>query len=271
MAPISENKRKTVAVIVPWYKPELTPAEEISLRHLRHYLAAYDKFLVTPRSLKIYQPDFEIRQFKDEYFRSVLAYNRLVLADHFYKTFADYKYILLYQLDALVFSDQLLDWCEKDFDYIGAPWLRNVNVPEAGFSNVGNGGFSLRKVETMLKVLNSRGIVIDPKDYWAEYQSVHSRFKQLRNLHRKYLKKLSFFSNVRWYARHPHDMEDIFWSNIAQRLYPPFKIAPIKEGLRFSFEQAPRYCFEQNNFKLPFGCHSWEKYDRDFWAPYLLR
>ena len=267
----SENKRGIVAVVVPAYKTYLTPDEEISLRHLRHFLGGYDKYLVGPRSLDFALSDFQIRRFKDKYFASVLDYNKLVLSPHFYKTFLDYKYILVYQLDALVFSDQLTQWCEKDFDYIGAPWLKRMDVAEEGFSNVGNGGFSLRKVDSFLKVLSSPGIVVDPAAYWDEFCANNSRLTQLVNLHKKYLKRLALFGGVKWYSRHPHDMEDIFWSNIAPRLYPDFRIATVDEALKFSFESAPRYCFEQNNYKLPFGCHSWEKYDRDFWEDYLLR
>jgi hypothetical protein len=33
---------------------------------------------------------------------------------------------------------------------------------------------------------------------------------------------------------------------------------------------APRFCFEQNDMRLPSGCHAWPKYDRKFWEPYLL-
>lgn len=266
----SNQKQKTVAIVVPWYKERLTVDEEISLRHVQHYLGSYDKYLVTPGSLKIELPDFEVRTFSDEYFRSVLAYNKLMLAPRFYKTFNNYRYILLYQLDALVFSDQLMEWCATELDYIGAPWLKNMDVPEEGFSNVGNGGFSLRKVDSMLKVLSSPGIVTDASAYWVEYRANHSRLNQIFSLHKKYMKKLSYFSGVRWYSRHPHDMEDIFWANIAPKLYPDFKIASVEQALKFSFESGPRYCFEQNGNQLPFGCHSWEKYDRAFWEQYLL-
>ena len=42
----------------------------------------------------------------------------------FWEKFADYEYVLMYHLDALVFSDQLQEWCGKGLDYIGAPFLR---------------------------------------------------------------------------------------------------------------------------------------------------
>ena len=65
--------------------------------------------------------------------------------------------------------------------------------------------------------------------------------------------------------------DDHFWSDEAVKYYPEFKVASVELGLRFAFEVAPRACFEQNNYTLPFGCHAWPRYDRDFWEPYLLK
>jgi hypothetical protein len=49
--------RGSVAVVVPAYnRAQFTPDEEISFRHLDHYLGRYDKFLVVPRSLEIERP-----------------------------------------------------------------------------------------------------------------------------------------------------------------------------------------------------------------------
>ena len=57
----------------------------------------------------------------------------------------------------------------------------------------------------------------------------------------------------------------------AARELPTVMGEPQKdEGLRFSFEVAPRLCFELNGRRLPFGCHGWHRYDRTFWEPYLL-
>lgn len=66
-------------------------------------------------------------------------------------------------------------------------------------------------------------------------------------------------------------IEESFWTNRAMHYYPEFKIAPLELALRFSFECVPRYCFEKNNNNLPFGCHAWQKYDKKFWEPYLLK
>lgn len=150
------NPGKTVAVVVPGYnRSEFTPDEEISFRHLEHFLGKYDKYLVVPESLAIKRSGYEISRFSDSFFGSAIANAKLMLSRQFYERFAEYKYVLIYQLDALVFSDQLLEWCDTDLDYIGAPWLASADSPWVGLSRVGNGGFSLRKVRSFLHVIDS--------------------------------------------------------------------------------------------------------------------
>src|SRR5215510_1480529 len=158
---------KTVAVVIPLSnREELTPDEEISLRHLVHFLGKYDKFLVIPQSLRVDYPGFGIKRFPNKFFGSLVAHTRLMLSRKFYQTFKEYKYILLYHLDALVFSDQLMQWCATDLDYIGAPWLNCRDTPYVKVSKVGNGGFSLRKIESFLRVINSRTYAVQPTEYW---------------------------------------------------------------------------------------------------------
>jgi hypothetical protein len=269
---------KSVAVVVPGYaRAEFTNDENISFRHLEYYLGSYDKFLVVPKSLEIKREGYGIKRFPDMYFGSAIANTRLMLSKEFYETFVDYQYILLYQLDALVFSDQLLEWCESDLDYIGAPWLKCDDSPWVSIARVGNGGLSLRKIESFLKVLNSDRYWIDPEVYWASYCAENPRYVQYLNYPRKYYKKIKLFNNVRrelaaWHL-HPDGTrnEDHFWSDDAIRYYPHFRVASVETGLKFSFDVAPRLCFELNGRHLPFGCHAWPRYDRKFWEPYLLK
>src|SRR5262249_9565079 len=99
---------KLVAIVVPVSnRPELTTDEEISLRHLLHFLGTYDKFLIAPRGLKIELPGFATRHFSESFFGSARANGKLMYSPQFYKEFEDYKFILIHHLDALVFSDQL--------------------------------------------------------------------------------------------------------------------------------------------------------------------
>lgn len=280
------KKKKNVAIVVPTYKEILTPDEEISLRHLRHFLGDYDKYLFIPDDLAITikHDDFIVKRLPKRYFLSKGDYSRLLLSKKFYEAFNSYEYILIYQLDSLVFSDQLLEWCEKGYDYIGAPWYKTETMKASGWvideDSVGNGGFSLRKVESHLKALaiyqshfNIAKRKLIPCLYLFKYYLSRIPKKILDLITRKQ-SLLSVFKNAYIQKKntdYQHPSEDSFWSFEAKKYYPDFKIPPTDVALSFSFEVAPRYCFEKNNRTLPFGCHAWAKYDRAFWEPHILK
>ena len=162
-----------------------------------------------------------------------------------------------------------------DYDYIGAPWFRSKSEPEMGFSRVGNGGLSLRKVESFLRVIDSENDGRRQASTWRNLLRGPLLDIELLPAPKKWLKRIQIYRNlrrgVRWYLDHYTLNEDRFWSDRAKFFCPEFKIAPADVALRFSFERFPRYCFEQNNRQLPFGCHAWPKWDREFWEPYLLK
>ncbi len=269
---------RIVAVVVPGYsRSEFTLDEEVSFRHLDTFLGHYDKFLVVPRSLSIQRAGFELKRFDDTFFGSAIANTRLMLSKTFYESFIDYQYILIYQLDALIFSDQLLEWCAAGWDYVGAPWIKCSDSPWVSKPRVGNGGFSLRNVHSFLRVLASHKYWIDPEAYWERISSEHSGFARYLHLPNKLFKHVRAFNNVKQEIRQWHlrpdgtRNEDHFWADHAVRYDPDFKVAPLDVGLRFAFEVTPRQCFEMNGRTLPFGCHAWQRYDRSFWEPYLIK
>jgi len=272
---------KLVAVVVPMYKKELTPDEILSLKHLLKYLGKHDKFIVCPESLPGSYNDFLVKRFNDKYFSGVQAYSGLLMSKKFYKTFETYKYILIYQLDCLVFSDQLIDWCKRDYDYIGAPWFKTPDLYWISEDTVGNGGFSLRKVASFLKVLKT-------------YKNTKNEIKRIINkLKKMEISRRSFKAFKMMYAQRSagnvlgkafdicrsykepiygeFPQEDLFWSLEAKRWWFKFSIAPVETALSFSFEMNPKLCFQKNHGKLPFGCHAWSKYDRNFWESHLIK
>lgn len=266
----------TVAVVVPMSnRAHLTLEEEISLRHLLHYLGKYDKFMVIPESLDFECPGFRLQRFRDKFFGSSEANNRLMFSRKFYQAFREYTYILIYQLDCLVFSDQLLEWCTLGLDFVGAPWLPCPDLPWVKVPGVGNGGFSLRKVQSFLHVLHSKQYWHEPAEYWQKFCALRPKpVQQYLNLPRKYLAHIRPLNGIRQHIRKGYlahqKHEDKFWSKEAAKYYPGFRIPPVETALRFSFEASPRLCFAINHHQLPFGCHAWPRYDRAFWEPYLL-
>ena len=232
------------AIIIPVYKADMTANELLSLRRVIHVLISHPLILCAPTGLDIsayiaeYQ-GFRVEYFDKEYFESIAGYNRLMLSPIFYGRFQANEYILIYKLDSDVFRDELDLWCNKGYDYIGAPWVvsppKNPEAKKPRFDmakmmlgKVGNGGFSLRKVKTHLRAS----------------------------------KKLGFL--IRFFPKN----EDFFWCCIAPR-FIKYKRPTLTEALGFSFELAPSMAFEQNKNKIPFGCHAWEKYEPEFWENYI--
>jgi hypothetical protein len=274
------SSSKLVAIVVPLStRSELTLDEEISMRHLRRHFGKYDKYLIAPTGLAVDFEGFQVARFPRKYFGSAVAHNRLTYAPFFYRAFQDYEFIFFYHLDSLVFSDQLEQWCQTDLDYIGAPWIQCDDTPWVTRPRVGNGGFTLVRVQAALKVLAKR-YQREPNRYWLDLvernqnalapignvlTGLNRRFPQL-----KILQKLSEHWQRMQKPREYQPNNDMFWADQARDYFPGFKIASVEEGLRFAFEAAPRRCFELNERKLPFGCHAWAKFDRAFWEPFLI-
>ena len=129
----------------------------------------------------------------------------------------------------------------------------------------------MKKVSSFLKIFDSPKLAVDPDKYWRRISSSMSAARRLASLPKKYLMKFHRFNNVRWeLARYRHN-EDRFLAERAPYYYPEFNIPSVETALGFGFETVPRYCYELTNHRLPFGCHAWEKYDREFWEPYLLK
>lgn len=220
-----------VGVVIPYYHSDLKISESISLEQCIKVLGKYPVIFVVPDGMKEEEyPTVSGAIFKKvpkEWLISIDSYNRMMLTEDFYRLFEEYTYILIYQLDAFVFSDRLMEMCQYDYDYIGAPWLSGhyhyIDAKRCIW-RVGNGGLSLRKVRSVIRLLEK-----------GEQNSYS-------------------------------DPEDVFFaiSDSAD-----FKVAPVDIALKFSHEMEVKRCFELNKETLPFGCHAWERYDFDFWKPYI--
>ena len=248
------------AIVVPIYKLELSDSEIFSLKLLEKYLKDFKIFTIGPNNTEQDFPQFSFINFNPSFFEDTNTYSKLLLSKNFYNSFTDYSHILIYQMDCLVFSSSILKWCSLDYDYIGAPLFKDNDNPEKGFSFVGNGGFSLRRISGFLNVLNSKNI-----PNWVDvfYSNFPDRYEV------SYKKKIKIIKEARkginWYSNNYSLNEDLFWSQRAKLFSSDFKIAPVELAVDFAFEANPRHCYDINNKKLPFGVHAWEKWDKEFW------
>lgn len=258
-----------VDIVIPIYKQKPDEDDLISLHQVFNVLGSYNITFIHPKNLKLseYQEFSQAKfsSFDNKYFQNILGYNQLMLSENFYKSF-DKKYILIYQTDAFVFKNELDFWLEKNYDYIGAPWLRSrKKIPfvklfwdkticklkefinfkgnkkwqkdkSLMYNEVGNGGLSLRKREKFIEIL--------------------AKLPEVVEIYLKPENQSSFYA------------EDVFYS-----------IEPKRNGLEFtkpSYTLACKFALENkqekglilNNGELPFACHRWNK-ERDFWRKYF--
>lgn len=250
-----------VVVVIPIYKEQLSDLESKSLEQAYHILSVHKLIVIKPSSLNLNKlskkfPLLSFVSFDDVFFQGIKGYNSLMLSSLFYKEFLYSQYMLIYQLDAYVFKDELLKWCNKGYDYIGGPWLKKpvYNLPlvkefmhfihwhkqlrgkfskQMLYNKIGNGGLSLRKVE-------------------AHYQATIT-----------YQHKIEYYLSQKRY--HGYN-EDVFWAIEV----PEFNFPDPLEALAFSFDKYPSLCYKLNKHQLPFGCHAWHKRKmRRFWKPII--
>ncbi len=266
--------RHTAAVVVTLsHKTAYTADEETAFRHIRRYLGTHHIYVIAPPSHDAVYPGFTTQTFPERYFGSARAHGELLLSRTFYRAFLDYEYILICHLDALVLGDRLMEWCAAGYDYIGAPWLLSPDTPHITEQKVGNGGFSLRRVRSFLRVLDSRTYFVDPGQYWAHYAARTPPVQRVLNTPRRLLKRVRAFNDIHWHVRwalRGDVHEDRFWSEYANHYDPAFRIAPVDVAMRFAFEAEPRACAARLGGELPFGAHRWTRYDRQFFEPWLL-
>jgi hypothetical protein len=248
----------SVALVIPHHSDRLTADEALSLRHLQTYLGEYETYAVVPEGSALRLRGAAVRTLPRRFFRDHRAHQQLMLSPLLYELFASYEFVLVYHLDSLVLARELAFWCARGWDYVGAPWLRRDGAGELVLDGVGNGGFSLRRVESCLRVL---GTLRRPLPRLRVGASFAVRVG-------KRLAKPG--APIRQLLRDRYLFEDKFWGLEAPRLDPSFRVAPAEEALAFAFETHPRVCFELNKSRLPFGCHKWTAHEPDFWQPYLL-
>ncbi len=254
-----------VKVIIPIYKDGLSDLESRLVRHNISVLATHEISFLLPEGLatvnleqQIGIQTYDIIRVRRTWLgceRGIAGYNEMMMSYDFYAMFSGYDYILICQPDAYIFRDELLEWCSKGYDYIGAPWYRkakynmlpvriylkirqHLHRKHKGFmkqdlhGRVGNGGLSLRKVNSFMAKCQKYSDVIE-----------------------KMLSKQHYLQN-----------EDVFWALVPVL----FKYPSYYEAATFSIDLKPQLCLEMLNGALPFGCHGLTRDEiYEFWKPYL--
>ena len=229
--------------MVPVYKSQISLSEARSLLQLR-LLGVENVTLICPHGLDLSEylnllPDLKVQQFAPEHFVSVQSYNDLVISPTFYTPFANqYSYLLIAQLDTFLLSNQIREFCNKGYDYYGAPW--KVGFPQYRF------------------LLNRWPIQINTKRFYVGNGGL-----SLRNIG----KTLDLLSRKEGHISKTFFMEDAFFGYWGS-LDPLFHACPPLTAAKFALEMDPEYWMEQTG-ALPMGLHGFEVWHKDFYNSLL--
>lgn len=267
---------KKVVVVIPVHKSDPTQNELASLRQCYKVLGRYPIRIVAPEGLdmKNYKeatPQCEVVFIAPEWLSSIRQYNKLKISRYFYELFRDYEYLLTYELDAWVFRNELDYWCDKGYDYIGAPWFEGyTNIQSEKLMPGANSGFSLRNIPNTYKLIKRINTLKSMRRFWykSKFQSL-IRFELVVCLLNKFYKIRNTSDLNYLLLQHWGHNEDYFLSAVVPSVFSDYQIAPFEEATHFSFEGNPSFLFRRNNETLPFGCHAWGKYEPVFWKDYI--
>ena len=275
-----------VIIAVPLYKAKPTAEEVDTLLHTFKVLHKYPFSFFCPdgfdfsfyeQLLNHTSVSYSIKYWPSKCFRSTSAYSRLLLRVDFYYYYKKYEYILICQPDVWVFQDRLMMWCNRGFDYIGAPFLLDDNdtfyttktpedYPSANFY-VGNGGCSLRRTSKMIKILTQ-----------ARRSMVHMRsFSSLKALYKEH--PIKNLPSILWRFFHPTNILCIHLRRPTNEDYVlcfpirqhfPFSSPSPEEAAQFAIETYPQWWLTKMQ-ELPFAWHAYLKYDKKLFEQIVKR
>ena len=244
-----KKQDKTCAIIIPIYEDDFNIITKTSFDSLLKNSSDYTKnnypiILIGPKKLEkridelsnYLNRDFYVSShlFDDRFFESTKSYSELLKSYEFYKSFEKYDYILIYQTDCIMIHDDLTEWINKDYDYIGGAILAKY----AGWRQVpvvGNGGCSLRKMSYFLDVTNPKGKFL-----------------------KKYKEQIENSKSVN--GNGYEDFEDLYFAELIAYYYGMNR-PHFKEALTFAFDMNPDIALNIKNSpgKLPSFLHAFDK------------
>ena len=278
--------KKDICIVIPIYKDCLNEYEIQSVEQCVKVLSEYSIFFVAPNGLNLdfYKSKFKTIQnyffFEELYFKDVAGYNRLMLSTFFYEKFLDYEYMLIYQTDCYVFSDELLDWTNKGYDYMGGIWFEEyIGNPNLGAKIwlAGNGGLSLRKIKSISRMLSSKKPVKSFSVLLAETKRLKNRGRIifLKGLFLLPFNVFGYENNINYLSKKYLSNEDCFIVEKGLE-FKSFNLPNAVEVISFSWDRHPAYLFNKLG-KLPFACHAWFRNDsvyegnKEFWIDIIYK
>lgn len=253
----SPHNLPSLAVVIPlyttlldrWASLALRSAESVFSRRQIVFVGPHD-VAKSPLATTLRTRGCIVLGLESHHFASRSTYNSMLLQPDFFRMFVEFDYILLFQLDAFALRDTLDYWMSLNFDFIGAPLRRSYG--RTGSAGVGpglNGGLSLRRVDSALRVLgSSRGRRIRMRD--AAAMERHPRLWVIRTV------RDGLIFNFSSGRRAPKVNEDLYWSYFAPRANPWFRVPNADVARGFACDAANNWPSRLEFSQTTIGIHA---------------
>ncbi len=283
--PVNNSLERPV-VVIPIYRQELNAFEQISLRRTCSVLAGHPLSLLVPRSRQaaiqlmlneVLPPEasYQWHVVDDACLDSHHSYNQLMLEEPFYQHYASNSHLLICQLDAYVFEDQLQYWCCQPYDYIGAPlYLPNAAHGPEGLFCVGVGGFSLRRIQPILEQLQDNPIVFRSREFREIINPFNSKARALyliRYLCCRLINGCRLAAPGNQLSRWMGVNEDAVFAKYLPRYSSGFRLPDVDTGLIFCIDKHIELELAALGGALPFAAHAWctSAENLKAWTPFI--
>ena len=268
------NNRSCV-IVIPFHKGYLSINETNCLNSLlKNYSHSYKISFLIPEGVNISDKLNEtINNFRlsinfthKNSFSTYYNYNVFLTSQKFYELYLNYKFVLIYQLDVLSHQNNNLEiFLKLNLDYIG-PIIFRVN-PDNSHSVIlvgGNGGISLRNVETHYRISKKIFFFNLHKYYKITGYKCTITSDPFKYIFKKFISRLIciiYYKKIRF----KFIQEDVFWSCIVPSKFKKYSVSNNQISAQFGFDMLPSYSFKLNNNKLPLFFHAFQKNNDGFY------
>jgi len=283
-------------IVIPVYSSAISREEEFSVRHCIETTEEVPIRFVTSPNLRYskcishwqslcHSRSCEVVEISPSWLQSVETYNSLMLQAWFYRLFIDWNYILIHQLDArLIDASKLSRLLAFDFSYVGAPFVAKSHWNRLAHGNYirifgGNGGLSLRKVEDMVKLLETPAFYKLPirglRDcvsfllmrYGVDHPQQKPNPRALIQIFCRSIKMSHGAANtLSTMANTTTCQEDYLFSIFAPRFFKWFRVPSPQLAASFFIDSYPDVIEKAYGLQEHLlGCHGWEKNNLAFW------
>jgi len=156
------------------------------------------------------------------------------------------------------------NWCQRGYDYIGAPWLPAIG-DVSGYNLIRRAIYLIRrglgKFKPTCHAINLK----------YKVGNGGCSLRHTRHLYEASLKMTELLTRAANGSSNSEYFEDVVWSVRVNEEQPgTLSVAPCEEAVRFSVESHPSMAMRLSGGRLPMATHAFaRRRNRSFWKQYI--